>query len=143
MAASFWNYQIIIHEDDPRGAWIGLHEVHRLGKKGKPHSWTENAVSFGASIEEGPDELIKSIAMALADSIRRPVLRERNGKLTEDAKAEASVMDDLVTRLRERFAPATRALCVEAADRIEKLERQFDEAINGWRDAIMIAKAGR
>ena len=35
--------------------------------------------------------------------------------------------NDLVKRLYERFAPATRDLCVEAADRIEELEARIEE----------------
>jgi len=79
-----WNYRIIYHTPEQEGqdGWFALHEVY-YNKKGKSDSWTENAISFVCDEYEGPDGIRKSLAMALADAVRLPVLMIRDGKLVE------------------------------------------------------------
>lgn len=57
-------------------------------------------------------------------------------------------MNGIASRMREvsvwTFAETTKShMLVKGAEEIEKLEGQLDEAIEGWRQAIAIAKAGR
>lgn len=65
-----WNYRIIRHAD-----WIGLHEVY-YDDGGRPKSYTTNAATFVCDLDEGPDGIIKSLEMALADARKHPVLTE-------------------------------------------------------------------
>jgi YD repeat-containing protein len=63
-----WNYRLIRHAEH-----IALHEVYYDGE-GKVISWTANAVSFVADLDEGAQTVIGSLEMALADARKYPVL---------------------------------------------------------------------
>ena len=69
-----WNYRLIEHAD-PRGDWIGLHEVY-YDVDGNVISWTENPATFVAHTEEGPQGITASLTRALNDSISKPMLVE-------------------------------------------------------------------
>lgn len=70
-----WNYRILDHGDH-----FALHEVFYT-PRGRPRSWTEDAITFGSDPEEGADGIIGSLEMALADARKHPVLRVRGEKL--------------------------------------------------------------
>lgn len=78
---SSWNYRVIFHPD-PEWSWFGLHEVH-YNKKGKVTGWTQNPITFTCDADEGAAGIRLSLAMAIADAIRLPVLKEVNDKLVE------------------------------------------------------------
>ena len=79
-----WNYRIIYHSPETviEVGWYALHEVY-YDRKGKPDGWTKDAITFVSDEEEGPDGVRKSLAMALADAVRLPVLMIHDGKLVE------------------------------------------------------------
>ena len=64
-----WNYQILHHPDGN----YALHEVFvDEDESALPHSWTSDAVDFSG---ETPAAIITSLANALADARKMPVLR--------------------------------------------------------------------
>jgi hypothetical protein len=66
-----WNYRIIRYSD---GSGFGLHEV--FYENGAPVSMTAEPIPFISDSEEGPQGVIESLRMALADAETRPVLDE-------------------------------------------------------------------
>lgn len=72
-----WNYSIIFHDDgEPDHQWYGLHEVYYddADEVDRVTSWTRDAVSFVAHLEEGSEGIVESLRMALNDAKNRPVL---------------------------------------------------------------------
>ncbi|WP_324740108.1 hypothetical protein U8326_10060 [Tsuneonella sp. CC-YZS046] len=63
-----WNYRLIRHDEH-----IALHEVF-YDSSGKITSWTADAISFVADLDEGAEGVIGSLEMALADARKYPVL---------------------------------------------------------------------
>ena len=78
-----WNYRIILHQPTEfhNERWYALHEV--FYERGKPTSWTENPITFVCGEDEGQRGIWNSLAMALSDALRRPLLIETDGKLVE------------------------------------------------------------
>jgi hypothetical protein len=70
--AMTWNYRIVRYAD---GSGFGLHEV--FYENGAAVSMTVAAIPFVSDSEEGPQGVIESLRMALADAENRPVLDER------------------------------------------------------------------
>lgn len=64
-----WNYRIVRYLDGS----LGLHEVF-YDEEGRPKAVTADAISFVADPEEGPDGIVQSLRMALADAERHRVL---------------------------------------------------------------------
>mgnify|MGYP001597123661 FL=1 len=64
-----WRYQVVKHD-----GWYGLHEVHLADDV--VHSWTENPITFTG---ESPDEIIKSLQMAIADCKKLPAFENPDG----------------------------------------------------------------
>lgn len=62
-----WNYRIIDH-----GEHLALHEVYY--RDGKPSSYTAGPVAFICGKDEGPQDIIRSLAKALNDATNKPVL---------------------------------------------------------------------
>lgn len=68
-----WHYRVLRHPD----GWLALHEVH-CDETGRPHSYTTEAVSFGANADEGLDCIVHALEMALKDARERPILDTRS-----------------------------------------------------------------
>jgi len=64
-----WNYRIVRYKDDSD---LGLHEVF-YNEAGEATGMTEEPVSFACYSEEGPEGIIKSLELALADASKYPV----------------------------------------------------------------------
>lgn len=67
-----WNYRIIKYKD---GSGYGLHEVF-YDKSGRPAAMTVDPINFSTDSEEGPNGIVSSLSMALADAIARGVFEE-------------------------------------------------------------------
>ena len=65
-----WNYRIVRYRD---GEGFGLHEVY-YDDDGQPWSMTEEATRFVCHPDEGPEGIKESLAMAMVDARKRPVL---------------------------------------------------------------------
>lgn len=63
-----WNYRIIATPDS-----YALHEVY-YDENGQIDGWTQEPTSFSAFPEEGPEGIVASLTMALADAQKHPVL---------------------------------------------------------------------
>ena len=81
-----WNYRIIrrshVHKPDTINAWTEhfyqIHEVY-YNKKGKPHSWTVDAVAIGSETKKDLKKVFKMQKLAL----KKPVLievKKKSGK---------------------------------------------------------------
>lgn len=68
-----WNYRIVQTDDGD----FGLYEVH-YGENGIPNNRTEKPISFVCGSDEGPDGILKSLALALADAYLRPILIDKD-----------------------------------------------------------------
>lgn len=84
-----WHYRLILDDSDadPGKHHIGLREVYHDQQTGILNSWTESAVSICCDAEEGEGGLQRSLAMALSDTLRYPML-----KLSEMKPGETVVM---------------------------------------------------
>lgn len=67
-----WNYRIIEF-----GTHLALHEVY-YDERGKVRGWTAEPAGFISDLEGSSAEIVDSLARALDDARRRPVLRERD-----------------------------------------------------------------
>lgn len=65
-----WHYQIVRYADN-KG--FGLHEVFR-DENGVLTGCTENPVTFACMNDEGPEEIIKALQMALKDAQQTTVI---------------------------------------------------------------------
>lgn len=89
MSRVTWNYRIIFHDaDNKNDAWYGLHEVY-YDKNGEVEGWTENEVGFICNEYEGAGGILKSLEMAMADAIKRPVLVVRDEDTEREQWSEA------------------------------------------------------
>lgn len=70
-----WNYRILDHGDH-----FALHEVY-YDAAGTPNGWTERPIEFVCDTDDGPQGVIGSLEMALADARKHPVLKVKRGKL--------------------------------------------------------------
>jgi hypothetical protein len=64
-----WHYRVLRHPDGS----LALHEVF-CDKAGKPQSYTDKPIGFGADEEEGLAGIIGGLEMALKDARERPIL---------------------------------------------------------------------
>lgn len=78
-----WNYRIVRHEEAGKETYLALHEVYYT-KAGKPDAWTSDPISFVCDEDEGPEGIRNSLAMALADAVRREVLVVRDGEIVPE-----------------------------------------------------------
>lgn len=67
-----WNYRIIEF-----GTHLALHEVY-YDKRGKVRGWTAEPAGFISDLAGSSAEIVDSLARALDDARRRPVLHERD-----------------------------------------------------------------
>lgn len=70
-----WNYRIILHPaaNGTDYAWYALHEVF-YDRDGNPDGWTSDPIRFVCDKDEGPVGIQRSLAMAMNDAMRLPVL---------------------------------------------------------------------
>ncbi len=74
-----WNYRIVRRKGrDYLGHdeyYLALHAVY-YDSAGKPNGMSENPTTFGADEEEGVDEIISSLELALKSAREKPILDE-------------------------------------------------------------------
>ena len=63
-----WNYRVLDH-----GTHLAVHEVY-YDRRGRVTGWSAEPTPFVGCPDEGVDSLRLSLAMALADAVRHPVL---------------------------------------------------------------------
>ena len=71
---SYWHHEIIFHDKDAK-PWYGLHEVH-FEKDGEIVAYTQDALYFAVDEDEGPEELIRSVELALQDIKKHPIRKD-------------------------------------------------------------------
>lgn len=125
---SHWNYRIVKYKD---GSGYGLHEVF-YNAAGEACAMTEDAISFHADDEEGPEGVLKSLQMALKDATERPVFEEpeRWALFDGDTEVGGVSLEDLVldgVSLEEIMSRAT----PEQRERVEKRTRELLAEIEG------------
>jgi hypothetical protein len=69
-----WNYRIVKRKNETM-PWFALHEVF-YNKKGEAWAMTNDPIEFICGDDEGPNGIISSMSMALADAIQHPVFEE-------------------------------------------------------------------
>lgn len=84
-----WNYRIIRHRKPEE--WLAVHEVY-YDEAGNPSSMTVEPITFLVDGEEGPEGVIRSLEMALADAKKHPVLEEADIG-SQDAAARIDIID--------------------------------------------------
>lgn len=67
-----WNYRIVRYR---LNNCHGLHEVY-YDKDGQPWGMTQDPCSFVSVDDEGKDDIVSGLCVALQDAVVRPVLEE-------------------------------------------------------------------
>ena len=86
-----WNYRIVRHHY-PSPGWLAIHEVF-YDDAGAPTAMTADPVDFCCDEEEGPEGLVQSLELALADAKNRPVLDENDIGSQDLAGVQSEIID--------------------------------------------------
>nr|CRH05995.1 protein of unknown function [Candidatus Magnetococcus massalia] len=125
-----WNYRLCKHPD----GHYSLNEVY-YNDDGTPYAMTESAVGFVADEDEGPDEVIGGLEMALKDAKERPLFEVPKEWKDSDAGGEVEKRDEQDEEDQEALREMIEEMQAHSRKMFETIEigTEFHTSSGVWR----------